>query len=174
MDVKTVRGALGRVSSGQYWHQGADQDEDPTSEHGHGEVAVTRPVPAEQLPRDQVADLLPCVAETTSGVTTAAAGDAVPAQHSDDFSMEALSEFLDPGDDRKGLGGVPVEWTKMAAFLPGVRMAQLAIIWITNGWSWRSFPKFMVWAKEHFPSEFGSINHSEHWLREVAAFQSKN
>ena len=56
------------------------------------------------------------------------------------------------------------QWKRYDQYPIGMRLAELSVMWHVNGWSKAEFPRFMLWAREHFPCAFGNINHSGRFL----------
>ena len=56
------------------------------------------------------------------------------------------------------------QWAQHPNYTIGIRMAELATMWMVNGWSKEKFPQFLLWATERFAGALGNLNHSQRFL----------
>eukprot|EP00974_Lingulodinium_polyedra_P094336 9143043-Lingulodinium_polyedra.AAC.1 len=61
------------------------------------------------------------------------------------------------------------QWRRHENYDIGMRMAQLATFWLTNGLPNYKFPSFLAWMDEQCFGLVGDTNHSYHFLDEFAA-----
>ena len=55
-------------------------------------------------------------------------------------------------------------WRERPNFSVGVRLAELATMWLAHGWQKNTFSQFVAWTNRQDPNLLGTLNHSDRWL----------
>ena len=56
-------------------------------------------------------------------------------------------------------------WREHPNFSIGIRLAELATMWLVHGWQRELFPQFTHWLTRQSSYLIGTLNHSERWLK---------
>ena len=82
-----------------------------------------------------------------------------------DASMGSSEKYgpettYDDASEDEGNGSSFSRWQRHPVYPIGIRMAELATMFYTNGWAQSKFPEFLTWAKQRLPQSPTAKNHA--------------